>query len=285
MAEATYTFNKILNGSKFMLEVHDSAITTCIARVDVVGNTSYCVFKDTLSNDEETALNDLVSAHDATPVEEDIVRRTSFVENENCSHLDLTYRMVPHLYTVPASAGPHVFDISFPYDIMLLGGTVEVSAANLGDSVQFETVGKTVVGQLISACAEGDNHVHVNLDAVASYIWKAFDLYAVTLDQYGQISTSVDLGHVISKAGTEIMLESVLTAQQAFSAGTYIATRYVAVEKYKLLREQTIWISRDTDRGALIPKNTPMKFSYWNDAQVNNEYIAKEIQIVLEIYV
>lgn len=282
MSDWTKDYAKKCNGAKLMAEIQSSAVTVAVRRVDVVGDVTYVVMKAVPTSDEITLIDGLVAAHDPLLVEDQKIVISSIVENQKYAEygFDLTFKVKPFLYTIPDSVGPHVFDISFKYPIMILGGTIDPASGNVGDSVKFEAPAEMVVGQLTSACTEGDNHIHVNEDAANLYMWKGYTVCAVTLDQYGQIATSTGLGEIISKTGTQINLFGSLTAQQAFSAGTYLSILFESVEKYKLTSTNTIWISRDTDRGTIIPADTKLRFSYWNDIGG-----AKEIQIVLEYYI
>jgi hypothetical protein len=276
---ARATIDRFINVAKFPWEIQRSTIVVCMKSLDTLGNVTYCEFKAELSEGEKVVFAALVEAHDSSLLEEQQTTMTTTIENENFAEYDLSYKMRAFLFTIPNSAGPHFFDISFPYPIMLLGGVVETTAAMLGDSMQFDTVAMVTVGQLTSACVETDTHIEVN-EAAAALIYKAYKLYAVTIDQSGAILTSNLLGEVISKFGTQLNLAEALDEEQEYSAGTYIAMEFTSVEKIKLQTTNTLWISRDTERGACVPANTKMLLHYWNT--VGGE---KEVQIVLDFYI
>lgn len=267
----TATVDTFLNGAKFESELAASAITIASAGVSTVGSATTCVFKAALSETEKTVFASLVAAHDSSPTEEQRVILASMVENHRCQEFDLTYKMRPYIYDIPASAGLHTFDISFPYPIMLLGGTVEPTSAMVGDFMQFDVLSPTVVTALTAACIETDTTISV---AAVDYIWKSFQLYAVSGE------TDVLLGEVKSKAGNMVTLASPLDDEQEFSAGTYIKAQFTTVEKTRIMNTNTVWISRDTDRGALVCANTISRFYYWN-----TDGAAKTVQITLEYYV
>jgi len=268
-----------LNVSKFAWEIQRSTITICVKELYTLGSVTYAEFKVEPSAAEKTAFAALVEAHDNTLTAEQGTTITTSIENEHYAEFDLTYKMRPLLFEIPDSVGPHSFDISFPYPVMLLGGVVEPTAAMIGDSMQFDSVGKVVVGQLTAACAASDTSVTVN-EGAAEFIFRAYNLYAVTIDQNGAILTSVFLGEVIQKAGTKMQFAAALTAEQEFAAGTYIAMEFTSVEKVKLQTVNTLWIGRDTGRAACAPANTKMQLHYWNTTGG-----LKEVQILLEIYV
>jgi hypothetical protein len=278
-AGAKATVEAFLNVSKFAWEIQRSTITICVKNLYTLGSVTYAEFKQELSTAEKSEFSSLVEAHDNSPTQEQSTTLTTSIENENFANFDLSYKMRTFLFTIPNSTGLHTFDISFPYAVMLLGGVVEPTSLMLGDSMQFDSIAKVVVGQLTSACAASDMSVHVN-EGAAELIFRAYKLYAVTLDEYGQIVTSALLGEVIQKAGTEMQFAVALTAEQEFAAGTYIAMEFTSVEKVKLQSTNTLWISRDTGRAACMPATTKMQLHYWNT--VGGE---KEIQIILEIYV
>lgn len=277
---ATATVQKHLNLATFPLELQRSTITVCIKSLSAIGDVTVCEFKAALTALERTEFAQLVEDHDASiMLPEQTVALSSIVENHEIEQYDLTYKMRPFLFQVPAQAGLHSFPLSFPYPIMLLGGVIESDPTMIGDSVQFDAIAKSACGYLTQPAEAGLSHIHVDDTAAIGYLWKGYNVYAVTLDQNGAIVSSTRLGNeIIGKAGSQILLAEPLT--ESFDAGTVIAVEFTPVEKIKLKNTNTIWISRDTERGANLPANTLMSFHYWN-----REAVAKEPEILLEYYV
>lgn len=274
------TVAKYLNLSLFPYALQQSAITICIRSLSGIGETTICEFKAELTAAEKLEFAQIVEEHDASiQLPEEAVTLASIVENHDISHLDLTYKMRPFLFQVPATVGLHSFPISFPYPIMLLGGVIEADPTMVGDSMQFDAIAKTPCGYLTQPAVAGASYIHVDEASAINYLWKGYNVYAVSLDQSGVIVSATRLGNeIIGKAGTQILLAEPLT--ESFATGTAIAVEFVPVEKVKLKNTNTLWMSRDTERGANLPANTLMLLHYWN-----REAVAKEPEILLEYYV
>ena len=277
---ATATVQKHLNLATFPLALQRSTITICVKSLSAIGDVTVCEFKAALTALERAEFAQLVEDHDASiMLPEQAVALSSIVENQEIEQYDLTYKMRPFLFQVPAQAGLHSFSLSFPYPIMLLGGVIESDPNMIGDSMQFDAIAKTLCGYLTQPAEAGLSHIHVDDASAIEYLWKGYNVYAVTLDGSGNIVTSTRLGgEIIGKIGSQILLAEPLT--ESLPAGTAIAVEFVPVEKVKIKNTNTIWISRDTERGANLPANTPMLLHYWN-----REDVAKEPQILLEYYV
>jgi len=278
---ATATVQKHLNLTTFPLALQRSTITICIKSLSAIGDVTVCEFKAELTSTERAEFGQLVEEHDSSiMLPEQNVALSSIVENHEIEQYDLTYKMRPFLFQIPAQAGLHSFPLSFPYPIMLLGGVIESDPTMIGDSVQFDAIARSACGYLTQPATSGNSHIHVDDNAAAKYLWKGYNIYALTFDESGTVVTSATRigGEIIGKLGSQILLSEPLTA--SLDTGTIIAAEFVPVEKLKLKNTNTIWISRDTERGANMPANTPMLFHYWN-----REDVAKEAEILLEYYV
>jgi len=269
-----YEFNKS-DVSTYQLEGEISANASIITgwqSVIVRGEILEISMKAALSNDEYAALLATVTAHTPTKAPTRAVL-ASIVENEDFDTLglELTYRMKPWLFDIPATSGQHYFTISFPYPIMLLGGTVDIHAAMVGDSMRYCILAPTNVCQLPIAVAANDTTITLPSQA-GTYCFKGLDV----------LLNTVHVGRIISIArGAET---DVLTLDQAitqdFAIGSVFAIGYTAVEKYYIsTAPMVLWASRDTERGALIPAGQTMAFNYWNDTGT-----AKKVQLTLEYY-
>lgn len=273
MAVTLYTYTKSANVVRLEAEIKaDTSITTGVHALALFGTDTLKIWmKDALSSGEEDALDALVTAHDGTPEQtKDIVWATN-VENEKfvSEGMDLTYRMKPFLYDIPATAGPHTYTISFPFPIMLLGGTVDFHTAMVGDSMKFETLACTQVGVLTAPAAEDDEVIYLNEGAM-QYMYKGFD---IVLGSDTEAS-----GRIIEVYADSVKLDTPLA--KGYSAMDPVKLEYEAVEKYYIsTAPMVLWISRDTDRGAIIGANQEMKFYYYNDTTT-----AKKVQISLEYY-
>lgn len=270
---ALYTYpNVVVNSSKLRDEINNCAaiIPGCLD-VSTRGAVVEILLKSAFETPEQrVVLDGIVAMHDPTPREGEQVLMMSMVENQNYGHLDLSYKMKPFLFHIPAGAAQvHEFPISFPYPVMVLGATVDLCTTHHLDEMQFDSLDWTPVGQLITNAVVGADFITVNDAAAAGYIFKGFDL----------IVNNEFVGHVLDKGGNNIYLDRPIVTPHA--AGSYVVARYTTVDRYKVLSApMVLWVSRDTDRGALAGKSQKMKFYYWN-----NNGTEKDIQLNVEIYI
>ena len=273
MAVTLYTYTKSANIARLENEIKgNSAIITGVHSIALFGADALKIWmKSELTSGEKDALDALVAAHDGTPDQiKDVVISTP-VENEKCfaNGVELTYRMKPFLYDIPASAGVYTYTISFKYPIVLLGGTVDLHSAMVGDSMMFYTLDSTQVGVLARPAAIGDDVIYLNEGAMP-YLFKGLDVILA--------SDTAPSGRIVEIYADSVKLDTALTS--SYSVWAPVNVEYITVEKYYISSYGfPVWISRDTDRGAIIPANQNMKFCYYNDTAT-----AKKVQITLEYY-
>ena len=167
--------------------------------------------------------------------------------------------------------GPHIIEISFPYAVAVLGGSLNVRTVDIGDECKVEIAPLTVAGQLTSTSSVNDTHIHVNADCTEYYVWKS-DKITLT----DGVNTQ-DVGRVISKADTTVNIETPLTYE--FATGTVVKVTTEIVPQFKFLSTGEVVIGRKTNRGMYMPANYPLVFTY-----TNKSLTAKTIGFDLEWY-
>ena len=273
--EATYTYTKLgANPSQIEAEIlGDTSILIGCSGALLRGESTLEIYmKAPLSSEELLALNSLVERHVPLEVSESVSPTlVSVVENERYSDegLELTYRMAPVLYDIPAGNPGDIsrFEISYPCTIMLLGATIDIHSKMEGDQFWMETVCPTTIGYLAEPTVIGETWATANMDASA-HIFKGLDLL---------IADEV-VARISDHSGAQFNTDRAWT--QVYPAGTPIKIRMLTVEPYYVTTyPMVVWISRDTERGAIIRRGQKMAFFY-----KNNDGLAKKVQICLEYH-
>ncbi len=273
--EKIYIFEKPdVNISQLETEIAASpTILTGVVSVILRGTQLYVTMKDELPTAENDALAQLVSNHVAKFVPDQRLVMASIVENEKYASLgiELSYRLKPFLFDIPAGVAEHAFEISFKYPIILLGGTVDIHPDMIGDSMRYCTLAPTPIGQLAFEATESSDEIYVVKDQ-GEHCFKGMDVL-INNEHVGRI-ISINRGIETDK----LVLDSNLT--QAYAVGSILSIAYTTVEKYLVTAAPIVlWVSRDTDRGAIVNANQKMRFTYWN-----TNGLAKKVQFATEYY-
>lgn len=253
-----------------------------LASQDISIGCAYVAYRDSTSVDvamkaplsasELQALNTIVGAHAAdTDIEHNTPVLVSVVENEKygTEGLELSYRLGPKAFLIPdcAPGTEFRFEMTLPCTVMVLGGTVDVHQAMVGDLMWFETLCPTTIGYLAQDTVVGQSTGLVNVGAGA-YIYKGFDIL---------INDEIK-GRVTCHSGDNFNMDT--EWDYVYPAGTPVKVRYITVEEYRLTTApMVVWISRDTERGAIVKNGQKMAFFY-----VNNSGTEKWVQICLEYH-
>lgn len=275
MSNYVYTFTKEVNRDVLEQELRaNTSLITGVYTVTVENGTTVKVYmKAALSPEEHAVLEASVAAHvkinipepDPSPV------LVSVVENEKykAEGLELSYRMGPRAFLIPAcEPGTQFrFEMTLPCTVMVLGGTVDVHQAMVGDLMWFETLCPTTIGYLEQDTVIGQTTGMVNAGAGA-YIYKGFDI----------IINDEIKGRVTCHSGDNFNMTTAW--DEVYPAGTPVKVRFLTVEEYRLTTAPiVVWISRDTERGAIVQDGQKMAFFY-----VNNSGAEKWVQICLEYH-
>lgn len=261
---ATATCGKLLNGGKFMWEIHDSSITICVIGVTTVGTSSICAFKAELPEGEKTVFAALVEAHDASELPDQHVPLINVVGNTELEAYDLTYRFHGWDWSIPANSQGddtvHIYenlDIVMPYPILALGGFVVASPAMIGDEVAFIVNPGGVVGYLTETASQGDTHFHVDMTAATNYIWRGYNV--------GVMDAEYDLfecGECVLKAGDRIDFQTPL--DKSYPAYSPVQCEFRLIPKwYRFDTEQRVTVDGGT-RWAKIGQNITCSLFYRN---------------------
>ncbi len=278
MTEYIYTFDKKTNRDVLAQEILNSPdITVAVYAITIVNDSSTHIYmKAPLSEPQQVALTSLVQAHVYTDPAAEATRPqlVTLIENERIPELgiELTYRMYPVVFDIPEGNNnnnePYAFDVTFPCDVATLGATIDLSTAMVGDSMAYDVPSEITVGALAADVAQGDITGYINPES-RGYIYKGMDIIIGNTVQGRIYDWEGDYGFKLYGA-----------FDAAYAAGTAVKVRFRTVDKYLVTAAPLqLWVSRDTDRAAIVPKNTPQKFYYWNVTGT-----AKKVQICFEFY-
>lgn len=279
MSENKYTFNKKVNREVLRAEIDsNTSFTAAIYDITIEGNLKDAVniyTKTPLDGIQQSVLGSIVEAHTfinitVPPLKPKLM---TVVENERCLEegIELTYRMHPRVFEIPEGDNggePYTFPIVFPCNVAMLGATVDLNTAMIGDSMAFDVPSDVTVGYLTEAVDTSSNIIKTNGDS-KPYIYKGMDVI-IGGEIQGRI-TGYD------ENGDYVLNENIKGTYPEF---TPVTVRFRVVDPYLITTAPlTFWISRDTDRATIVPKNTPMDFHYWNASGT-----AKKVQLCFELY-
>lgn len=190
---------------------------------------------------------------------------------------DSSYFKQKFKFSTTTSVGPVVAEISFPYDIAILGGKIiiksNMQSVNGIDIFKIEMAPKITVGQITSALSENENILSVSEDCAQYYIWRGeiLHLYNGTQDY--------SLGRIVAKNGTSITMED--PAPISFASGTVVkVTTQIVPEYFCDSPGEEVQIGRKTHRAMILPANLPLTITWWNHSQIE-----KDVYFSLEWYI
>jgi hypothetical protein len=138
VAETTYTYEKLCATDRLTKEIQESAILTALDRIETVSSpaTTNVIFKDALSEGDETILDSLVSAHVATPLPENEVipvKPLAFPDPDG-----KRARLYGTHFADCLANDDTEIDYTVPADRLIDGAEYLLSGGQLGDYVDFE---------------------------------------------------------------------------------------------------------------------------------------------------
>lgn len=152
-----YNYEKEANLDRLTKEIKDSTIVTVLESVSSQGSELDILFKDALSNEDVTTLEQLVQDHVNTPLPDTYVQQVDLntLKDENgCLIMaptlehDLGLTAVWKGYSYSAQPGAlNFFDQEITNEIKLRGGWYEILEATpaLGDYIEFSVIDKNDV--------------------------------------------------------------------------------------------------------------------------------------------
>lgn len=135
------TFNKFCSSDRLTKEIQESSITVVLDYITTTSSTTDVFFKASLSESEEATLNNIITAHNATPLTENIilkVKSSAFADKAS-----LFFRGKGLKQNIPASSTANII-YTMPYTKGKING-LEILYGNDGDTCNFKVL-DTIAG-------------------------------------------------------------------------------------------------------------------------------------------
>lgn len=133
------TFNKFCSSDRLTKEIQESPITVALDYITTTASTTDVFFKAVLSESEQTTLNNIINAHNATPLTENIilkVKNSAFADKAS-----LFFRGKGLKQTIPANSTANII-YTLPYTKGKING-LEILYGNDGDTCNFKVLDTT----------------------------------------------------------------------------------------------------------------------------------------------
>lgn len=137
----TYSFNKVCDSGRLKQEIQLSSITIVLEYTTVFGSQTDCVFRTSISLDEETILSTLITNHVATPL-------PSAIQTIEVSKMPSLPPFADPLFrtkhnktassAIVANGSSGTIDYVLQEELYVSGGTLLVKNVQLGDWVSAE---------------------------------------------------------------------------------------------------------------------------------------------------
>jgi hypothetical protein len=224
------------------------------------GDTLYITTKEELTTEQLAALTATVDAHVAHPLASTDITNVKIREEPDymVGTIDRTFQTQSFEMDPIVTGGLHTKTISFPYDIVLLGGEFRVKAENVGDRCELVVHPNRVAADLGVALDVGATTFIIPEEA-QNYIFKG---YKVRLDNG---TNQDDLGRVVKVVGNVAYVENATTRTWAAEGDTEIISEYYMIPHLYFDAEFPVDIGRDSASGTYLPAGELLVFRYYND--------------------
>ena len=188
MAETTYTYNLatdfpngVINTGKFDDEIRTSAITTALEGINVVGDVIDVVFKDSLSVDDKTILDNdatgpsggLIVAHDNTPYPD-----VSEVNIANIATMDIPTNSAQRVAIQPGRTGFYMCDRDIRLNTAMMTNSFEDLKINCSTNVEEDWGEFSLVGVYKDDGSGGRTGCADQADADSNALLSVYDYLA-----------------------------------------------------------------------------------------------------------
>lgn len=164
-------------------------------------------------------------------------------------------------FDVPASAGDHNFDLSWPINIAILSTSVAATDGNVGDKIEVMGSPDTVIGGITADVNVGDTTINVQ-PTIFAYAKVGYNVSLLNASN-GQIS---QLGRILSMdpvAGTVIM-ETASDKAHSAAAPTYFRITVCRIHNFRFAISGLYTIGVAKIGASYLPANTPVRVIYNN---------------------
>jgi len=279
--DAVYTYlvsvfpNHRCDISRITREIQESTITIALDYINATDSEVNFFFKTNLSDDEETALADIVAAHTGEPLPEEpkifqteiLTEHLEFVEAGDALK---KFAAASLLIDISAGVSEKVTDFSWPIPISLKSGTIGVSEEMLGDELTIQVAPNTLIGAIIQPLNVGDTSIYVS-PTVIENIKKGY-----YIGLYQSDDTGIEISQVLSIDAANSCLK-INPSDVSANAGSYIAMCAKLIPYLYFSSLDKIEVGKHIPSGQRIAKDISIRVIY-----KNNNGIAKKVSFFVE---
>lgn len=266
MTVATYDFTKVVYPTQLKKEIEaNSSITVALAPggIRTSGSLVYISFKEDLPTspvNQQTILAGIVSAHTPDFSGKSDVQLMKLLEEPAylADSIDRTYQAQSFEIAETINANATYFkSVTFPYDIVLLGGEFSALAENVGDSIELVMNPNGTIGSLDADIASGATSMTLP-DNVVQYVFRGYNL------KLADGTNTDDLGRVLAVAGNLVTFENATTHSFAAATPTAVICEYYVIPHLYIRKEKDYEVGKHTSSGACLRAGIPLVFRYNN---------------------
>ena len=284
MADFKYTYqltdfpNNKVDLDSLTEQIRSSEIT--IALDYILEYTTYeeNFFKAELPPADVSILDQIVASHTGEPLAEEtpIVRSQQLTEHikwiEAGKATQDLYAAESIIIDISINEPEKIVDITWPFDIALMSGTLGISEDMVGDDFIVEIGPNTLIGALIQPLNVGDTSVYVSPTVLSNImIGYYFGLYVPGGND------EIEIGQVITKDEDNSCIELLNPSDVSANAGSYVAMSAKIVPNLYLHSMDKVEIGKQIPTGQRIPKGIPVRITYHS-----NNAVAKKVSFFIE---
>jgi hypothetical protein len=264
--------NDKVNSDRLNQEIHSSSITISLDHIDTNPDLILIHFKTDLSISEKQTLDNIIANHSGEPLPDSgniqqvkvITEQPKYIIAGNTTQEFFSAESI----IIDISTGEilKIVDISWPFDISLKTGTLNISEDMIGDEISVEAAPNTLIGALTSSLKVGDTSANVS-PTVIQNIKRGyyFNIY----------SSNHEIGRVTMVDGDYITFSP--PSDVSANPGTYVSMTPKIIPYAYLNSSRVLEIGKTIATGNRVPKNTIVRVKY-----KNNNGVAKKIGWFIE---
>ena len=270
---ATYSYlydfsdfpNNKVSPDRLKMEIESSEITVALDRIDLE-DTARCLiyFKAELSDEEENVLNGVVANHTGEPlVDHQYVKAEILadrIDNIVKNPLKEVYEARSYVMDIDSSFNDMI--IKWPYDIILISGTVYVTSEMVGDSLELLITPNTLIGSLDSSLSVGDTSCYVSDSALANAGYGDYlNIYTEEEDSHGVLISRIK--EVVPEENKVVFLEP---TDVSANAGTLLSKTIKMLPHVYFANESNIDIGKNITSGLRLSSGASIHIHYYTES-------------------
>lgn len=250
----------MVNVTNLAEEIQQSTISIALDHISVAGDAVYILFKDVLSNEDQSTLLTVIAQHNAIPTAEIQVVKVS--EDDNINQLSGRFCSESIQFNTSVVGDWNITDKVWPMNISALTYEMHLGDLYVGDEMDMIVAPNTQIGVLAAPIAPDDTTVFLSTTPMA---WTKMNVgFNVTISD--GVNTD-EMGRVlaIDRALGTLTMET--PAVHAFAASTTPVLISIYVNRgFKFFGNANRLVVGDGKiGGSFVPKNTVVRIRYKNN--------------------